>query len=324
MEPKDEQNNKLSEDEFMFEGVKGKSPAMQKIYEVILRVSPTNISVLLKGQSGTGKEFLARVIHNNSKRINKPFESIDCSGLTKNFLERELFGLYSSSDHKGIFEVADESTLFFDEIGDMPLSMQAKLLRILEDGIIVPVGSSKKLKVDVRIISATTYDLANLVKEKKFRQDLYYDITEKSISVPSLRERREDIPDFIDYFIRKALAKKIGSKVDGITDLARHILVNYDWPGNIRQLRNCIRTMVVMCDRNKLDIQDIPPEIYQKRQLVADTNVPANLAGVSLNELEKQAIMGTLAKTKGNREKAANILGIGERTLYRKIKEYNL
>ena len=297
---------------------------MQKIFEVIRRVSPTNISVLLEGQSGTGKEFLAKTIHNNSKRINKPFKSIDCSGLTKTFLEIELFGLYSSSDRKGIFEVADTSTLFFDEIGDMPLSMQAKLLRVLEDGIIVPVGSSKKLKIDVRIISATTYDLAKLVKEKKFRQDLYFDIMGVSISVPSLRERREDIPDFIDYFIRKASAKKIGSKVDGITDSTRDILVNYDWPGNIRQLRNCIRTMVVMCDRDKLDKQDIPPEIYQRRLLAAGTTDPAGLGGVSLNELEKQAIMDTLAKTKGNREKAANILGIGERTLYRKIKEYNL
>jgi transcriptional regulator with PAS, ATPase and Fis domain len=213
--------------------------------------------------------------------------------------------------------------LFLDEIGDMPLNMQAKLLRVLEDGIVVPVGSNKQITVDVRVISATNHDLTQLVEEKKFRQDLYFRIKGVSISLPALRERTEDIPILIDYFLKEAV-EEIGSKVTGITEAAERILTNYDWPGNIRQLRNCIKTMVVMCDRTMLDIQDIPPDIHQRRQLEAGPRAAAVTAGTSLNEVEKQAIIETLAKTENNREKAARILGIGERTLYRKIKEYNL
>jgi two-component system response regulator HydG len=161
------------------------------------------------------------------------------------------------------------------------------------------------------------------MEEKKFREDLYFRIKGVNISLPALRDRVEDIPEFIEFFLKEAAAE-IGSKVDGITGAAQTVLSNYEWPGNIRQLRNCIRTMVVMCDRNRLDLQDIPPEIAQRRQLAAGSRAAAGLAGLPLDELEKQAITDTLAKTKGNREKAAKILGIGERTLYRKIREYKL
>ncbi|NQT02514.1 MAG: sigma-54-dependent Fis family transcriptional regulator, partial [Planctomycetes bacterium] len=217
---------------------------------------------------------------------------------------------------------ADKGTLFLDEIGDMAPSSQAKLLRVIEDGIVIPVGSNKQTVVDVRIISATNQNLNNLIETKNFRQDLYFRIKGVNISLPALRDRAEDMPEFIDYFIKEAVTE-VGSKVTGITDAAQTILTHYDWPGNIRQLRNCIRTMVVMCDHNKLDVIDIPPEIAQRRQL-APGSTAAGLAGLPLDELEKQAIIDTLSKTKGNREKAAKILGIGERTLYRKIKEYNL
>jgi DNA-binding NtrC family response regulator len=181
--------------------------------------------------------------------------------------------------------------------------------------------------VDVRVISATNHDLVQLVEDGKFRQDLYFRIKGVSITVPALKDRTEDIPQFIDYFIEEAVSQT-GSRVSGITDSAKRLLVNYDWPGNIRQLRNCIRTMVVMCDADTLDVRDIPPEIYQVRQLTGQTPMSfigvSDLSGLSLNELEKQAIIDTLARTSNNREKAAKILGIGERTLYRKIKEYNL
>ena len=315
--------------EFAFESVRGRNPAIAGIFEVLRRVAPANISVLIEGRSGTGKELLARAIHNNSPRAGKSFKPINCAGLTETLLESELFGHVkgaftgAANDRKGLFEIADKGTLFLDEIGDMPLNMQAKLLRVIEDGVVVPVGSHKPIVVDVRIISATNHDLAKLIEEKKFRQDLYFRIKGVSVSLPALRDRSEDIPDFVKYFIKEAVAE-IGSAVGGITDAALAILASYDWPGNIRQLRNCIRTMVVMCDRVKLDIQDIPPEIAQRRQLAAGTTAPTDLAGVSLNELEKQAIVDTLAKTKGNREQAAKILGIGERTLYRKIKDYKL
>ncbi len=177
--------------------------------------------------------------------------------------------------------------------------------------------------MDVRIISSTNHDLTELIEEKKFRQDLYFRIKGVNISVPALRDRAEDMPALTEYFIEEAAAE-IGSSVTGITEAAQTALTNYDWPGNIRQLRNCIRTMVVMCDHEQLDVCDLPPEVHQLRQLAPGNRAPADLSGVSLNELEKQAIIDTLAKTKGNREKAAKILGIGERTLYRKIKEYNL
>jgi DNA-binding NtrC family response regulator len=314
---------------FQFDGVRGKNPAMAGVFEVLRRVAPTNISILIEGRSGTGKELLARAIHNNSKRRGKPFKPINCAGLTETLLESELFGHVkgaftgAAGDRKGLFEIADKGTLFLDEIGDMPLNMQAKLLRVIEDGIVIPVGSNKSIVVDVRIISATNHDLTKLVEEKKFRQDLYFRIKGVSISLPALRDRPEDIPELVDYFIKEAAAE-IGSEVTGITEAAQSILVNYDWPGNIRQLKNCIRTMVVMCDRKALDVQDIPPEIHRPKQLADGGRRPKDLAGVSLTELEKQAIIDTLAKTENNREKAARILGIGERTLYRKIKEYNL
>jgi two-component system response regulator HydG len=321
--------DEMDKGQFKFEGVQGKNPAMTGIFEVLRRVAPTNISVLIEGQSGTGKELLARAIHYNSLRWDKPFMPINCAGLPETLLESELFGHVkgaftgAANDRKGLFEAADKGTLFLDEIGDMAPSSQAKLLRVLEDGIVIPVGSNKQTVVDVRIISATNQNLNSLIETKDFRQDLYFRIKGVNISLPTLRNRAEDIPEFIAYFIKEAVTE-VGSEVTGITDAAQTILLGYDWPGNIRQLRNTIRTMVVMCDRDKLDVQDIPPEIAQRPQLTSSNSVVTGLAGVSLNDLEKQAIIDTLAKTKGNREKAAKILGIGERTLYRKIKEYNL
>jgi two-component system response regulator HydG len=314
---------------FLFEGIKGVSPAMQGIFEIVRRVAPTNISVLIEGPSGTGKELLARAIHNNSRRRDKPFKPVNCAGLTETLLESELFGHVkgaftgANTDRKGLFEIADKGTLFLDEIGDMPLTMQAKLLRVLEDGIVVPVGSSKATVVDVRIISATNHSLTKLIEREEFREDLYFRIRGVNISLPPLRERAGDIPILAEHFLQEA-ADETGLCVTGFTNAAMSIVVGYDWPGNIRQLRNAVRTMVVMCDREKIDVQDLPPEMSQRRQLPGPAVAPTTPAGVSLNEIEKKAIMDTLARTEGNREQAAKILGIGERTLYRKIKEYDL
>jgi two-component system response regulator HydG len=282
---------------------------------------------LIEGESGTGKELLAQAIHNNSLRRNNAFKPINCAGLTESLLESELFGhakgafTGATEARKGLFEVADKGTLFLDEIGDMPLTMQAKLLRVLEDGIIVPVGSNKSTVVDVRVISATNHDLAGLVEKGKFRQDLYFRIKGVSITVPPLRDRTQDIPKFVDYFLQQA-ADELGTPKKTINESALNILKSYNWPGNVRQMRNCIRTMAVMTDNEKLDVKDIPAEIYQVRQLSGQVAQP--LAGVSLNDIERKAIVDTLAKVGNNREKAAKLLGIGERTLYRKLKEYNI
>lgn len=315
--------------DFVFDGVIGESRAMQGIFEVLKRVAASNISVLIEGESGTGKELLARAIHDNSPRSREPFKPVNCAGLTETLLESELFGHVkgaftgAASDRKGLFVVADKGTLLLDEIGDMVPSCQAKLLRVLEDGIVIPVGSNKPVVVNVRVISATNQDLTKLIEEKKFRQDLYFRIKGVSIPLPALRDRSEDIPSLADFFLKEAISET-GSKVTGITAPAMDILKGFDWPGNIRQLKNCVRTMVVMAESDSLDVSDIPPDIFPRRQLTAGTKSAADLAGMSLNEIEKQAIIDTLTLTGNNREKAAKILGIGQRTLYRKIKEYNL
>jgi two-component system response regulator HydG len=319
---------RVAEEDFKFDGVRGNSPQMTGIFEVLRRVAPTKICVLIQGESGTGKELLARAIHDNSNRWNKRFMPINCAGFTETLLESELFGhtkgafTGAAADRKGLFEIADKGTLFLDEIGDMPLNMQAKLLRVIEDGVVIPVGGNKPVIVDVRIISATNHDLVKLVEEKKFREDLYFRIKGVSVSVPALRQRPEDIPLLVDFFLKEATAET-GSKAAGITDAAMNILVGFDWPGNIRQLRNAIRTMVVMSDRETLDVRDLPQEIYNVKRLPGQTRA-VDLSGLPLNEIEKQAIIDTLAKTGNNRQLAAKLLGIGERTLYRKIKEYKL
>jgi DNA-binding NtrC family response regulator len=316
-------------DDFVFKGIKSRSHAMQSAFRVLRRVAPTDISVLIEGPSGTGKELVAHAIHDNSSRKNRTFRPVNCAGLSETLLESELFGhtkgafTGADTDRKGLFQVADKGTLFLDEIGDMPLSMQAKLLRVLEDGIVIPVGSNKPAVVDVRVICATNHDLAALVEEKKFRQDLFFRIKGVSVTLPALRSRPKDIPELFGHFLQEACAE-IGRNITRITDSAMMILVAYDWPGNIRQLRNAVRTMVVMCDRDTLDVRDIPPEIHIVKQLPGQVAADIDLAARSMNDVEKQHIAKILALTEGNRAEAARILEIGERTLYRKIKEYNL
>ncbi|MBW8015381.1 MAG: sigma-54-dependent Fis family transcriptional regulator [Planctomycetes bacterium] len=323
---------------FIFAGVVGQSRAIKSVFHILRRVAPTNISVLVEGQSGTGKELVARAIHKNSDRKNKQFIPINCAGLAESLLESELFGHAKGAftgatvDRKGLFEIADKGTLFLDEIGDMPMPMQAKLLRVLEDGIIVPVGSNKPTVVDIRVISATNCDLAKLVEEKKFRQDLYFRIKGVSITLPPLRSRRQDIPELFGFFL-KEVCSELGRSISRITEAAMSILQGYDWPGNIRQLRQCIKIMVVMCEGDTLDVIDIPPEINRIKQIegqvapyarqVVGVQMP-DISDMSLEELEQMHIRSVLEKTQGNRSEAAKILKIGERTLYRKIKEYNI
>ena len=321
----------LSIEDFVFDGVSSKSHSMRSVFNVLRRVAPTNISILIEGESGTGKELTARAIHNNSPRRTKPFKPLNCAGLSETLLESELFGhskgAFTGADieRKGLFEVADKGTLFLDEIGDMPLAMQAKLLRVLDDGLVVPVGSNKAVVVDVRVISATNHNLAKLVEEKKFRQDLYFRIKGVSVTLPPLRSRPEDIPELFGYFLKQA-CQEVGRKLNLITEAAMAVLVSYDWPGNIRQLRHAVRTMVVMCDRDTLDVRDIPLEVHQVKRLLGQVVAVGglDLSGRPLNEVEKEHIKQTLEMTRGNRAEAAKILEIGERTLYRKIKEYNL
>lgn len=324
--------------DYVFPGVISRSPVMQSVFRVLRRVSKTDLSILIEGESGTGKELTARAIHENSHRADKQFLPINCAGLSESLLESELFGHVKGaftgalSDRKGLFQLADKGTLFLDEIGDMPLPMQAKLLRVLEDGLILPVGGTSAVKVDVRIISATNQDLAKLVEEKKFRQDLYFRIKGVSVTLPALRNRPQDIPELFGYFLRQA-CQEVGSDIHLITEPAMRAIMSYPWPGNIRQLRNTVRMMVVMCDHDTLDLRDLPPEIARVKELAAPTETPAGTltaglsdmaADQSLEEIEREHIRRVLEMTGNNRTEAAKILKIGERTLYRKIKEYNL
>jgi len=307
------------------------SPAMKRILRIVKQVAPTNITILLQGESGTGKDLIAHAIHQNSPRKNKRMVTLDCAGLSEGVLESELFGHVKGaftgaiSSRKGRFEFADGSTLFLDEIGEMPMTMQAKLLRALENREIVPVGSNEPISVDVRLISATNRDLAQAVKENKFREDLYFRIKGVTLKIPPLRERRDDIPVLIEHFL-KNFNEEHGKNIKGITPQARNILINYHWPGNVRELKNCIESMAILTDKDILDIEDIPDEIRsQSPETPTTAIVPlTSLAGKSLQELEREHIRNTLDLTKGNREKAAHILGIAPRTLYRKLKEYGL
>ncbi|MBM4104106.1 MAG: sigma-54-dependent Fis family transcriptional regulator [Planctomycetes bacterium] len=322
--------------DFVFSGVISRSPLMHGVFRVLRRVSRTNLSVLIEGESGTGKELTARAIHENSPRKDNPFLPVNCAGLSESLLESELFGHVKGAftgavaDRKGLLQLADKGTLFLDEIGDMPLVMQAKLLRVLEDGLILPVGGTAAVKVDVRIISATNQNLTKLVEEKKFRQDLYFRIKGVSVTLPALRNRPQDIPELFGYFLRQA-CQEIGMDIHRITEPAMRALMSYPWPGNIRQLRNTVQMMVVMCDHDTLDLRDLPPEISRLRALEAgeeNQSLPAGNTGPSaeqsLEDVEREHIRRVLEMTGNNRTEAAKILKIGERTLYRKIKEYNL
>jgi two-component system response regulator HydG len=322
--------------DFVFSGVLSRSPLMHGVFRVLRRVSRTDLSVLIEGESGTGKELTARAIHDNSPRKDKPFLPVNCAGLSESLLESELFGHVKGAftgavaDRKGLLQLADKGTLFLDEIGDMPLVMQAKLLRVLEDGLILPVGGTAAVKVDVRVISATNQNLTMLVEEKKFRQDLYFRIKGVSVTLPALRNRPQDIPELFGYFLRKT-CQEIGMDIHRITEPAMRAMMNYSWPGNIRQFRNTVQMMVVMCDHDTLDLRDLPPEISRLRVLEAgaeSASLPAGQTGSaseqSLEEVEREHIRRVLEMTGNNRTEAAKILKIGERTLYRKIKEYNL
>jgi two-component system response regulator HydG len=314
------------EKKFDFKGIIGEAPIMLKILDKLQRSANSDIPVLLEGETGVGKEVFAEAIHSNSPRKNKPFLAVNCAGLSESLLESELFGhtkgafTGATEDRLGFFEKADGGTLFLDEIGDMPLAMQAKLLRVLEDQNITRVGSTERIKVDVRFISATNQNLLSDIKEKKFREDLYYRIRGVNIEIPPLRQRREDIPTLVEHFFRTFIQSE-KRKVKGITPAALRALKTYNWPGNVREMRNTIKTMVVLASNEMLDIADLPFEIHATPN---DDEALTHLAGVNLDELEKAAIEKTLELVDGNREKAATMLGIGERTLYRKIREYDL
>ncbi|MCL4211503.1 MAG: sigma-54 dependent transcriptional regulator, partial [Phycisphaerales bacterium] len=310
-----------------FEGIIGESAAIRRVIGTIRQVAPSTIPVLILGESGTGKELVAGAIHKHSKRARKRYVTFNAAGQTESLLEDQLFGHVRGAftgadrDREGVFEYADGGTLFLDEIGDMPLTMQAKLLRVLETGEVVRLGSNEPRKTDVRFISATLRDLPKMVQEGAFREDLYFRIKGVVIEIPPLRERREDIPLLVNHAVGRFSAE-MEKPAPTVTGPAMMRLVAYHWPGNVRELLNVVQRMVITATGPTLDVGDVPDDI---RVSDADEHVSlGSLAGVGLDKLEKEAIRQTLAMTAGNREKTAQLLGIGERTLYRKLKEYGI
>ncbi|WP_435016005.1 sigma-54-dependent transcriptional regulator [Tundrisphaera sp. TA3] len=319
---------------FGFEGMIGNSPLMHAVIGRLRQIAPTSATVLITGESGTGKELVAKALHANSPRRTKPFVALNCAALSENILESELFGhikgAFTGADRerKGWFEHANGGTLFMDEIGEIPISTQVKLLRVLETGEIVRVGTNDPIKVNVRMISATNRDLKEAIASGSFRQDLYHRLKVVSVNLPPLRARREDITLLIDSFL-KQFAASHGKTVTSITPAARKALMAYPWPGNVRELKNAIESMVVVDFDGVLDVDDLTEDLIAQPDAagaVASTAAASgpNLVGRPLDEVEAYYIGETLKLTSGNREEAARLLGIGERTLYRKIKEYQI
>lgn len=313
------------------------SPAMKLLNQNIHRIAGINMPVLIESEPGNSSELAAKAIHEYSLRSDKLFHSFYCTGCTEYLMERELFGYTndasedSNAIRKGLFQLADKGTLLLCEIEDMPLGIQAKLLRYLEEGIIFPVGSSSVLNVDVRVICSTNHLLRELVDNNKFRKDLYLYIKGINIKLPPLRERRQDIPELFGYFLKEA-CKNIGRDIHLITDRVMLSLMAYSWPGNVRQLQSVVRTMVALSDKDILEIQDLPPDISQlnRPEKTVFNEMPSrefsqsDYIHMSLEDVEREHICRILKSTGNNRSEAARILKIGERTLYRKIKEYKL
>jgi DNA-binding NtrC family response regulator len=325
-----------------FEGIIAGSEPMRKILRAVKTVAASNLPILVTGESGTGKELIATAVHKISPRASKRFVAINCASESENLLEDQLYGHVrgaftgAEKDRQGVFEYADGGTIFMDEIGDMPLAMQAKLLRVLETGEVVRLGSNEPRKTDVRIVSATNRDLKEMVAAGKFREDLYFRVNGSHVHVPPLRERREDIPRIVRHAVERFASQFFpdgnGSSPD-VTAAAMMRLTSYHWPGNVRQLLNVVQNMLAtaLADERRpgeavtLDVRHIPEDITSAQSSDDEPGAASgSLAGASLQQIEKRAIRETLRLTGGNREKAASLLGIGERTLYRKLKEYGL
>jgi DNA-binding NtrC family response regulator len=325
------QNSMLRErigEDFSIDGIVGTSPGIRDVVSTLRQVAPVDVRVLITGESGTGKELVAQAIHNHSKRAKKHFVPLNCAGMQESILEDELFGhvrgAFTGADkeRQGRFEYADGGTLFLDEIGDMPLVMQAKLLRVLESNEVVRLGSNEPRKVNVRVVSATNRDLMDMVKKQTFREDLFYRIKGVEIRLPALRERPDDIPLLAQHFLQK-FAAQFDRVAPTLSEDARLALMRYTWPGNIRQLMGVVQSILAVADGDHIEVRHLPPEVRLGgvEEAAEGTNIPANL---SLDQIEKQAIRNALRVTQGNREAAAKMLGIGERTLYRKLREYGL
>jgi len=332
---RDENRHLRSEVErkYVFTEIVGHSPEMEKVFALLSKVAPTDARVLIQGESGTGKELIARAVHYNSARKNKRFVAVDCGALPENLLESELFGhvkgaFTGATDNKqGLFQVADGGTLFLDEIGNTTPALQAKLLRAIQEKEVRPVGGTATIKADVRLVCASSRDLAELVRQGKFREDLYFRLKVVVVKLPALRERRTDIPVLANHFLQK-FNKATGKKLKGFAKETSTILLRYEWPGNVRELENCMERCVILAEPGQeLIAPDLLPEELAPQDVPKATMAVAaagdNLAA-AVEALERQMVTEALSKFGGNRTRAAEQLGLSRRGLLNKIERYSL
>lgn len=319
---------KLSK-QYQFGDIIGKSPAMQEMFSTLSMVAPTDATVLLTGGSGTGKELVANAVHQNSARSSGPFIKLNCAALHENLLESELFGheagafTGAASRRKGRFELAHKGTLFLDEIGDMSLATQAKILRVLQEGEFERVGGSDIVSVDVRLLAATHKDLEKMVEDGSFRQDLFFRLSVVPIHLPALQERSTDIPELTAFFLNR-YAKKNRKDIKGIHPEALNLLMQYEWPGNIRELENTIERAVILCLGEQITPHELPPQFFPEKVRISHASLSHTREDFTLRDMEREVIRTTLDKTGNNKSLTAKKLGIARQTLLNKIKEYKL
>jgi sigma-54 dependent transcriptional regulator, flagellar regulatory protein len=319
--------------EYRFQDLIGQSEEMRKVFELVEKVSDCDTTILVNGETGTGKGLVAKAIHQKSKRRDKPFISINCGAIPENLLESELFGHVrgaftgATTSKMGKFELADGGTVFLDEIGDMSPDLQVKVLKVLEEGEFEQVGGSKTIHVDVRILAATHRDLSEEVQKGNFREDLYYRLFVIPIVLPPLRERRSDIPYLAFYFLEQS-NRKNNRQVKELTEDAMAMMMNYGWPGNVRELKNIMERMVVLKGNGRISSRDLPSELKHTKKIDSPELIEISEEGICLNsavtEFEKALILQSLEKTKWVKNKAAKLLRLNRTTLVEKIKRHDL
>jgi DNA-binding NtrC family response regulator len=305
------------------------SPKMETVKKMILKVARSNSTVLIRGESGTGKELIARAVHNQSPRADEMFQAVNCAAINENLLESELFGHEKGSftgahaEKKGLFEIADRGTLFLDEIAELDVGIQAKLLRALQERKIRRVGGTHEISVDVRVIAATNRDLRAMVADGRFRDDLYYRINVLSIDVPPLRERREDIPVLIDFFLKKH-TKNTSRLITGLTPETRKLMIDYSWPGNVRQLESAIERAILLAENDKITLEDLPTEVRQDAGPASEGTFKLPAEGINFEDVERNLITQAMEQTDYNITKAAKLLGLTFRTLQYRLEKFGI
>ena len=319
------------EQQYNYYGIIGKSAGMQRVFSMIDKVKDSTVSVLISGESGSGKELVARAIHYSGPRRSGSFVAVNCAAIPETLLEDEMFGQVKGSftgaisAKKGRFEQADGGTLFLDEIGDMPLAMQAKLLRVLQEKRYSPIGSEEEREVDVRVIAATNRDILKMIAEGTFRQDLFYRLNVVRIHIPPLRERQDDIHSLCDYFIRK-FSQEQSKSAPSLSPRVEQLLMEYPYPGNVRQLANVLEYAIIVCDGQEIQVGDLPEELRRGSAGKPAETVPEDgrirISGMTMKQIEKQVILARMEEFGGHQQKTANSLGISERSLRNKLNEY--